>query len=384
MLSIRSLLDDLSVLLQKEDVLDERKALPVGTISTYSNGSKWKKLKSGKWRKLKSKSKSKKSKKSNSGSSKAASIKAKIAKKAKLANKMAKIAKMELSVKKSKLLAKADLSISAAPSWYQRESPNDKKRQEKAIKDFKNKGFSEEEATYAAASSSDWAASSVSRGAAHLRGAMSAIVGRSLEEEKSALKGALKSYKGHDSPPDDGTEMTKAFKGSPPPNSKVVKTALAKMAKISQKAYKKDTVVLYRGVDRNLFQDAEKSGALKVGMLSSWSESPDIARTFTGNSSKKGGVLRVEVPRKQVAMSYRACPSLLQGEKEVVLACKGAIKVKVWKGEDRDLDNYVTIELEDGVELEVSNESEEEAADGYDDWMRKFRKQQLEAETSPV
>lgn len=367
MLSIRSLLNDLSVLLQKEDVLDERKSLPVGTISTYNDGSKWEKLLSGKWRKLTSKSKSKQSKKSDSGSSKAATIKATIPKKA-------KIAKIKLSVKKSKAGEKTDLSTSAAPSWYQRDSPNDKERQEKTVKDFKNKGFSEEEAIYAAAALSDWGKSSVSKGAAHLRGAISAIVGRPLEEEKLALKVALISYSSHDSPPDDGTEMTKAFKGDKPPEPKVVQTALAKMAKISQKAYKKDTITLYRGVDRSQFQDAQKSGTLKVGALSSWSEDPSIAESFTGDDDTKGGVLRIEVPRKQIAMSYRACSTLLQWEKEVVLASKGAIKIKVWKGEDKELDNYVTVELEDGVELEVSDEPEDDAADGYDDWMRKFRK----------
>ncbi len=352
-MSVRSLLSELVELLS----LDERKALPVGTVSTYKDGSKRIKLKSGKWGWY--------------------GKKHKLAKLAKLAKKKSKLtkklAKSALG-KKAKSGLKQKLSVKT-PDWYNSAFALEKEITTKAQVAYEKKGFSKDEAAYAASAITEWHTSSVSKGAAHLRGVVSVLIGRSLADEKVALKSALKTYKGHDAPPDDGTEMEHAFKGDPPPKPSVPKSAIAKLTKISQAAYKSDTVTLYRGVEKGVFEDAKNSGALKVGALSSWSESPYIAKTFTGIGGKKGGVLKVEVPRKQIAMSYRACPNLLDGEKEVVLACKGAIKASEWVAESKnEEDRYETIELEDGAELQVSDEPEEGAADGYDDWMRQFRK----------
>jgi hypothetical protein len=360
-MSIRSIVMELRGVLD----LEEGKAMPVGTVSTYKDGSKWKKMKSGKWVPVGGKAKSKSANKpilTNKSKTKTKSAPAK--------HKLKFFAKKPEKKKNHKLWLDGPAKGPGPnePAWY-KETP--KILATESI--YKKKGFSQDEAVYAATSMDAWVNASVSSGAAHMRGAMSAIVGRSLDEEKEAVGGAMTTYKGEAEFPDAEKWVENGYKGNAPPNPETAKAALTKLANISQGAYKSKTVVLYRGVEDDQYNDAIKSGKLKVGALSSWSEDPKVARSFSGIDDHKGGVLRIEVPREQIAMSYRACPNLLKGEKEVVLAAKGAVNIQPYKIESLEKGKYVTVELEDGVVLRVSDESEVGAADGYSDWMRQFR-----------
>jgi hypothetical protein len=155
--------------------------------------------------------------------------------------------------------------------------------------------------------------------------------------------------------------LRRGFQGGTPLDT-VATNAVAKLAALSQKEYSEKTITLYRGVNAGQLRALKDSGVLKVGALSSWTEDRKIAATF-------GNTIKAEVPREQVAMSWRACPGL-SAEQEVVLACKGGIRVSTLRTESIGL-SYVSVNVANIVILLVSDESEIGSVDGYDDWLHK-------------
>lgn len=345
---LRSLMSDLSLLLDLEvsantdaDSLEERKAFPVGTERTWASGT-FKKAENG-W--IRISGSSKKSKSVEGKKIEKAGKKARVSKPAKPPKELKKTIaapksapspepkKPSTTQSKAASGAQSSVSVSAGiQTWTDRLSDSGYRtstinRAKEASYKYQELGLTEDEATYASTVVHSWADAVYSPAAANLRGAVSSALGIELADEENALD-AVSKWAGVN--PDDQKNATKemenAYNGEPPPSPDVIKKSIAKIAKASQDAYDEDPVTLYRGVSGSNAEDAKKSGKLAVACLSSWSESKAIATKFTG---KGGRIMKVQIPRSAILMSHRTCPGLLENEKEVVLAVKGAVKCEV-------------------------------------------------------
>lgn len=250
---------------------------------------------------------------------------------------------------------------------------------------YKALGLNEDEATYAATVVERWALDIFAPAAASMRGTVAAVIGRDFDDEARALFHGVKAQELKASTFEKALKAARSsYEGESPPSQSTARSALAKVAKASQDAYDEDPVTLYRGVNPDSAQNAKQSGRLAVGALSSWTESQDVARSFTEISNKtsskpskkkiyKGAVMKITVPRSAIMLSHRTCPGLLDSEQEVVLASKGAVKCEIVEmHESKNEGKLHEVDFE-GVALRVPNEPLEGAADGYDDWMASGR-----------
>lgn len=189
---------------------------------------------------------------------------------------------------------------------------------------YKKIGLSDDECKYAVKTIKSWAGSSSAAYACHLRGVIARAAGMNEGEDAAALK-AVDAWSGGSK-----SMYLAGYQGKEPPPKQVIVGAVSKMVKASQNAYKgKKTITLYRGVNEKQGKAVRDSkGTLAVGVLSSWSESENVAKSF-GDM-----ILKIEVPVEAVVFSHRTCSGLLSSEKEVIIAATGSIKSKTYYGND--------------------------------------------------
>jgi hypothetical protein len=128
-----------------------------------------------------------------------------------------------------------------------------------------------------------------------------------------------------------------------------VKRDIAAVAAVSQSLYDKPEVELWRGIRGNsslaylydeayqaVQEDPDAEIALDAGVLSSFSESPEVAQTFAALSSAvgeegSGFYFKVTVPRESIVMTHRLKGDLdpgNEGEQEVTVLTSGSIKIR--------------------------------------------------------
>ena len=127
-----------------------------------------------------------------------------------------------------------------------------------------------------------------------------------------------------------------------------VRADIAAMAAVSQSMYDEPEVYVWRGVRSNssgarlydeayelVQQDPEAELTIEMGVLSSFTDDPGVAKVVAGLSSALGSGMegyyfRVKVPRDSIVMSHRVdrLDPGLKGEKEVTLLTNGSLKVK--------------------------------------------------------
>lgn len=303
---LRSLMRDLSLLLDLSvDTLEERKEFPVGTERAWSSGT-YKKSKSG-WVRVSRQAQPDKVTKPES-----------------LPLPSPEPEPADVASNRSE---PQDTSKGTQEWSEQIVSPTVLKRAQENIPKYEQIGLTKDEAIYASTVVASWADKVYMPGAASLRGAVSSALGIQLADEQDILN--IVAERGRAELPlieSSMRAMGHAYNGEAPPPPDVVKKSIAKISKASQDAYDEDPVTLYRGVGYKSALVAMKSGKLAVASLTSWSESEKVAAMFTGSGGK---VMKVKVPKASIVLSHRTCPGLLETEKEVVLAVKGAIKCEV-------------------------------------------------------
>lgn len=128
-----------------------------------------------------------------------------------------------------------------------------------------------------------------------------------------------------------------------------VRRDIAAVAAVSQSMYDKPQVELWRGIRGNsslaylyeeaytaVQEDPDAEITLDSGVLTSFSESPDVAREFAGLSSAAGEegsgfYFKVAVPRESIVMTHRLKGDLdpgNEGEQEVTVLTSGSFKVR--------------------------------------------------------
>jgi hypothetical protein len=128
-----------------------------------------------------------------------------------------------------------------------------------------------------------------------------------------------------------------------------VKRDIAAVAAVSQSMYDKPKVELWRGIRGNsslvylyeeaytaVQEDPDAEITIDAGVLSSFSESPDVAREFASLSSGAGEegsgfYFKVTVPRESIVMSHRLKGDLdpgNEGEQEVTVLTSGSVKIR--------------------------------------------------------
>jgi len=128
-----------------------------------------------------------------------------------------------------------------------------------------------------------------------------------------------------------------------------VRRDIAAVAAVSQSMYDKPQVELWRGIRGNsslaylyeeaytaVQEDPDAEITLDAGVLSSFSESPEVAQTFAGLSSGAGEegngfYFKVTVPRESIVMTHRLKGDLdpgNEGEQEVTVLTSGSIKIR--------------------------------------------------------
>jgi hypothetical protein len=124
---------------------------------------------------------------------------------------------------------------------------------------------------------------------------------------------------------------------------------IAAVAAVSQSLYEKPSVDLWRGIRGNsslaylyeeayeaVQEDPDAEITLDSGVLSSFSESPEVAQTFAALSSAAGEegsgfYFKVTVPRESIVMTHRLKGDLdpgNEGEQEVTVLTSGSIKIR--------------------------------------------------------
>lgn len=181
---------------------------------------------------------------------------------------------------------------------------------------------------HAALMVADWKATSSSKGALQLRSAAARVLAEKYGVRPEVMhaidkKAHLATIEGkgkgaeHDKIAAQAGEHVDTFK------------ALAGQA---QSAHGEHTQ-LFRGVYGKQAEQIQKMAAaakkagqnhvdIDLGLLSSWSESHEVAKTFSS-----GVVLRQSVEREKIALSHRTSKHLDPTEKEVVVMTSGRIRV---------------------------------------------------------
>jgi len=128
-----------------------------------------------------------------------------------------------------------------------------------------------------------------------------------------------------------------------------VRRDIAAVAAVSQSLYDKPKIELWRGIRGNsslaymydeayqaVQEDPDAEITLDAGVLSSFSESPEVAQTFAALSSAGGDegngfYFKVTVPRESIVMTHRLKGGFdpgNEGEQEVTVLTSGSIKIR--------------------------------------------------------